>query len=96
MKTIDMGDATAPLAKYVRDARRKPVVVTRRGKPLAVLVPVDSDVWEDFVVSQHPAFIEVIRRSEARYRTEGGVSLENVRRRYAPRVRRGRRNRRKA
>ena len=96
MKTIELTDATASLAKYTRDARRRPLVVTRRGKPLAVLVPMDSDLWEDFVVSQDSGFLKVIRRSEARYEREGGVSLAEVRRRYAPRARRTRRNRRKA
>lgn len=96
MKTVELTDATASLAKYTRDARRRPLVITRRGKPLAILVPMDSDLWEDFVVSQDPGFLEVIRRSDARYRAEGGVSLTDVRRRYATPARRTRRNRRKA
>lgn len=96
MKTIDVADATGSLAEYVGGARRKPVVVTRRGRPLAVLVALDSDAWEDFVVSQAPAFEEVIRRSEARYRAEGSISLEELRRRFAPRVRHARRSRRRS
>jgi prevent-host-death family protein len=83
MKTIEMAEATAPLSEYARRARKDTVVVTRRGKPLAAVIPLDSDDWEDFVVSQDPGFIEVIKRSEARYKAEGGISLEEMRRKYA-------------
>ena len=83
MKTVEMAEATAPLSEYARRARKDTVVVTRRGKPFAAVVPLDSDDWEDFVVSQDPGFIEVIKRSEARYKAEGGISLEKMRRKYA-------------
>ncbi len=96
MKTIDMAEATAPLSEYVRRARKHTVVVTRRGKPLAAVVPLDSEDWEDFVVSQDPGFIRVLRRSEERYQAEGGVSLADVRRRFALAPRVARRSRRKA
>ena len=82
MKTVDMNDATAPLAEYARRACKTTVVVTRRGKPLAAVVPLDTKDWEDFVVSQDPGFIEVIKRSEARHKSEGGISLEEMRRKY--------------
>jgi prevent-host-death family protein len=82
VKAVDMAEATAPLSEYVRRARKETVVVTRRGKPVAALVPVGGPDWEDFVVSSHPDFATVMRRSEARYRVEGGVSLADVRRRY--------------
>jgi prevent-host-death family protein len=88
VKTVEMAKATAPLSEYARRARRNTVVVTRRGKPLAAVVPLDSDNWEDFVVSQDPGFIEIIRRSEARYRAEGGISLDEMRRKYGIKPRR--------
>jgi hypothetical protein len=47
---------------------------------VAVVVPLSSDDWEDFVVSQDPGFIEVIQGSEARYKAEDGNSLEEMRR----------------
>lgn len=84
MKTIEMVDATAPLSEYARRARRHSVVVMRRGRPLAAVVPLSSDDWEDFVVGQHPGFLKVMRRSEASYKAKGGISLEELKRKYAP------------
>jgi antitoxin (DNA-binding transcriptional repressor) of toxin-antitoxin stability system len=95
VKTVEVGDATAPLADYARRARTSTVVVIRRGKPLAAVVPLDTDDWEDFVVSQDPGFVEVIRRSEARHKAEGGISLEEMRRKYGLRARTRGRSRRK-
>ena len=94
MKTVKMAEATLPLSEYARKARKDSVVVTRGGKPLAAVVPLNSADWEDFVVSQDPGFIEIIGRSEARYKAEGGISLEEMRRKYgSQRRRQGRRRR---
>ncbi len=84
LKTVEMSEATAPPSEYARQARKDTVVVTRGGKPLAVLVLLESDDWEDFVASQDPSFIEVIKRSEARYKAEGGISLGEMCRKYRP------------
>ena len=79
MKKVEMTKATQPLLEH---AKKDTVVLTRRGRPVAALVPVDSDQWEDWVVSTHPDFIEIIKRSEARYKSEGGISMDEIRRKY--------------
>jgi hypothetical protein len=58
-------------------------LVTRKRKPIAAVVPVDKDAWEDLRVSTHPDFAKIIARSEQRYRVEGGVSLTELRRRHS-------------
>ncbi len=82
MRTVQIAAATAPLSEYARRARKGTVVVMRRGRPLAAVVPLDSADWEDFVVSQDPGFIEIIKRSEARYNAEGGIPLAEIERRF--------------
>ncbi len=82
MKTVEMARATGSLSEYAKKARKETVVVTRRGKPFAAVVPLDPGRWEDFVVSTHPGFIKMIKRSEARYRAEGGIPLEKVEREF--------------
>ena len=79
MKKVEATKATQPLLEH---AKKDTVVLTRRGRPVAALVPVDSDQWEDWVVSTHPDFIEIIKRSEARYKSEGGISMDEIRRKY--------------
>ena len=82
MRTVEIEDATAPLSAYVREIRKGSVVVLKRGKAMAAVVPLDAGEWEDFVVSQDPGFIEVIRRSDERYRAEGGIPVEEICRKY--------------
>jgi prevent-host-death family protein len=42
VKTIEIADATAPLADYTRANRRHTLVVTRRGRPVAALLPIST------------------------------------------------------
>jgi antitoxin (DNA-binding transcriptional repressor) of toxin-antitoxin stability system len=82
VKTLDLAEATGALSLYAKRARKQPVVVMYRGKPLAALVPLDQDAWEDFVVSTHPGFIEIIERSRASYREHGGIPLKEIEREF--------------
>jgi len=60
--------------------------VTRKGKPVAALMPVDAKTdLENLVVTTHPAFKAIMERSEARYRAEGGCTTDQVRERLAVR-----------
>lgn len=76
MKTVEIRQATASLADYARDVGTDLVVVTRGGRPLAALVPLDQTAWEDFVVSQSPQFLALIETARAGYAKDGGIPLE--------------------
>jgi len=75
-------ETTKATQSLVEHAKKDTVVLTRRGKPVAALVPVDSGQWEDWVVSTNPDFIDIIKRSDARYKAEGGISMDEIRRKY--------------
>lgn len=79
MRAVEMADASRPLSEYAKAARREPVIVTRRGRPVAAVVALDDQDWEDLKVSTSPEFAAIIARSEARYRAEGGVPLASLR-----------------
>ena len=81
MKTLDISEAPAQLKKYARSARREPLLITSRGKPYATLAGVGPQTdYENLVVTTHPKFVEIMARSEARYRAEGGLTSDEVRR----------------
>lgn len=81
MKTVEMVEATATLAEFVRRASKEPVVVTVGGKPVAALVPIENADWETVALSTHPQFLALIERSRARQKSEGGISSKEMRRR---------------
>jgi prevent-host-death family protein len=91
VKTVEMAEATASLSDYARKARKETLIVTRRGKPVAALISVDARTdLENLVVTTHPTFRAIMERSEARYKTEGGLSTKQVRARVAARRKAGR------
>lgn len=90
MKAVEITDET--LASYTRRTRKETWVLTRRGKPVAAVVPISSGVdLESFGLSHNPNFIEILNRSWASYERNGGVSLGMLRRRHAPVAKRTRR-----
>ncbi len=81
MKTLEIADATGPLATYARKLRRRPLIVTRRGRPMMALVPLENVDLETLSLSSNPDFIALIESSRARYPPGTGIPLEVVRRR---------------
>jgi len=81
MKTLEIADATGPLATYARKLRRRPLIVTRRGRPMVALVPLDNVDLETLSLGSNPDFIALIESSRARYPPGTGIPLEVVRRR---------------
>ncbi len=57
MTRVELTGAIAPLAEYARRARRGPVVLTRGGRPVALLRMLTSEEREDLAVSMHAGFI---------------------------------------
>lgn len=95
MKTVEMADATEPLSEYARKTRKETLIVTRRGRPVAALMPVDASTdLENLVVTTHPTFQAILERSEARYKAEGGLTTEEVRERLVARRKAARTQRR--
>jgi antitoxin (DNA-binding transcriptional repressor) of toxin-antitoxin stability system len=81
MRTVEMADATAPLAEYARDIDKETVILTVAGKPVAALVPIENADVETVTLSTHPQFLALIERSRVRQNIEGGISSGELRRR---------------
>jgi PHD/YefM family antitoxin component YafN of YafNO toxin-antitoxin module len=80
MKVVEEGDATS--AEYPANVASAPVVVTNQGQPVAVLVAIDDTDLETIALGSNPEFLDLIERSRARVRAEGGISSEEMRRRF--------------
>ena len=82
MKVIERTAATASLADYAADIGDDPLVVTSDGQPVAALVPIQNADMETVALSTSREFLELIERSRARVRAEGGISSAEMRRRF--------------
>lgn len=82
MKVVEKADATATLAEYITEIANGAVIVTNEGQPVAALVPLENADLETVSLSTNRKFLDLIERSRARARTEGGISSEETRRRF--------------
>jgi prevent-host-death family protein len=81
MRKIDVTKATLTLADYTKEVLKEPVIVTVKGKPVAVLVSISNADIETVSLSNNPQFLNLIERSRSRQKSEGGISTEEMRRR---------------
>jgi prevent-host-death family protein len=87
VKTVELSEATGSLSEYAKKARKDGLVLTRRGRPVAMLVSVDSSDVESLSVSTNPDFLAIIERSRVRCKPGSGISTDEMRRRLAERRR---------
>jgi antitoxin (DNA-binding transcriptional repressor) of toxin-antitoxin stability system len=80
MKIVEIAEANDTLAKYASGLTDEPVIITSNGQPIAALVTLENVDLETISLSTNPKFIELIERSRARRRSEGGVSNTEMRR----------------
>lgn len=45
----------------------RPALVTKHGKPVVAIVPIDSDALEDWILANAPTFVESRRQAEDEY-----------------------------
>ena len=81
MRTIEITHSKASFAKYARDVKKEPVILTKDGKPVAALVAIENADLETVTLGTSPQFLALIERSRARQESEGGISSTEIRRR---------------
>jgi prevent-host-death family protein len=81
MRTVAIAEATHPLADYLPGVQTEPLVITDRGTPTAVILPLANVGLESIALGTNPEFIALIERSRARARDEGERSAAAMRQR---------------
>lgn len=79
MKTIDLNDATEPLAEYVKRMEREEITIIHKGVPLAVLRPAGNDDYESVQMSTNPEFIALLEKSRKSVREGRVYTTEEMR-----------------
>ena len=82
MKTIEIDQATESLGAYAEGMDKEGLIVMRDGRPVAALVPIDSeDDLESIALSTNPDFMAMIERSRTSARERGTISADEMRQR---------------
>ncbi len=81
MKTVSVRDLQKKVRECVDSAQNGRVVVTRRGRPAAVIVGVEGKDWETVLLETSRSFWDLIERR----RRERTVGMTEMRRRLSER-----------
>src|SRR5205085_7220188 len=77
MKIASVADVKARLSAYLKESVNGPVVVTRNGKAVAVLLAVtDDDELERLVLAHSPKFQALLDKSRRQIEETGGIPHE--------------------
>jgi prevent-host-death family protein len=79
MKEVALSDVKDDLSRYLRQAAKEEIVITRHGKAAGVLIGFASeDDWFDYRLENDPRFVDRIAAARASLRAGRGVRLEDV------------------
>jgi prevent-host-death family protein len=81
MTRVEFKNASGPLSDYAEKARKDPVIIVKRGKPFAAVVPIRNADEETVTLSINRKFLRVIERSRARLKKESSIPTGELRRR---------------
>lgn len=76
MKSVSVRDLQRAIKKCVDASQEERVVITRNGKPAALMIGVEGQDWESIALQTSPAFWRLIEKR----RKEKSLPLSEVRR----------------
>jgi prevent-host-death family protein len=78
MKIVPLADVKARLSAYIDEsADEGPIIITRNGKPAAVLlVPTDEDDLDRLLLARSPRFQALLAKSRRSLAANKGLSQE--------------------
>ena len=77
MKEVPLHEAKDDLSRYLRDAEKEEIVITRHGKPAGVLIGFSSeDDWFEYRLEHDPRFLRRIAQARRSIAAGKGVTLE--------------------
>jgi prevent-host-death family protein len=81
VREVPLSEIKDDFSRYLREAGKQEIVVTRHGKPAGVLIGFDSeDDWFDYRLENDPRFLRRIESARASLRKGRGVRLEDAKR----------------
>jgi prevent-host-death family protein len=79
VKEVPLATVKDDLSRYLREAEKGEIVITRHGKPAGVLIGFRSeDDWFDYRLENDPRFLDRVAKARASVRAGRGVRLEDV------------------
>lgn len=82
MKIAPLAEVKDRFSAYIEASKESPVVVTRNGRPVAMIIPIeDEDDLDSLLLAHNPRFIQLLEEARQRVHSTGGVPLTEFRQR---------------
>jgi prevent-host-death family protein len=79
IKEVSLSEIKDDLSRFLREAEKQEIVITRHGKPAGVLIGFESeDDWFDYKLENDPRFLERVERARKNLRAGRGTRLEDM------------------
>lgn len=79
MNIAPLADVKARFSAYIKRVQDEPVIVTKNGRPVAVLLGIaDQDDLERILLATSPKFQALLDQTEQRIQETGGMSHDAV------------------
>jgi prevent-host-death family protein len=79
MKEVPLSEVKDDLSRYLREAEKQEIVITRHGKPAGVLIGFESEeAWFEYRLENDPRFLRRIEQARESLRAGRGMRLEDV------------------
>jgi prevent-host-death family protein len=78
MKIAPIAEIKAHFSAYVKESENGPIIVTKNGKPVAVLVGVtDEEEIERLIMGYSPKFQSILDRGRQQIKDDSGIPHED-------------------
>jgi prevent-host-death family protein len=79
LKEVPLSEIKDDLSRFLRQAEKQEIVITRHGKPAGILIGFETeDDWFDYKLENDPRFLERVKRARQSLRAGGGTRLEDL------------------
>ena len=79
VRLVPLSELKDDLSRFLREAERQEIVITRHGKPAGVLIGFRSeDDWFDYRLEHDPRFLQRIDRARKSLQAGRGVRIEDL------------------
>jgi prevent-host-death family protein len=79
MKEVPLSEVKDDLSRFLREAEKQGIIITRHGKPAGILIGFETeDDWFDYRLENDPSFRRRIEKARGSLRAGRGVRLEDV------------------
>jgi prevent-host-death family protein len=79
VRQVPLSELKDDLSRFLREAEKQEIVITRHGKPAGVLIGFRSeDDWFDYRLENDPRFLQRIERARQNLQAGRGVKIEDV------------------